>query len=298
MTISNAFYGLPLFHELNNCRENCCKYYMDSDQDIPERVANWFIHRCLTVVAIPANALGVALGGIGMAISGIYAVALTGYEIAFGETDYPTGFRASAQVCVGSCWQLIENIGEIAVEYLTRFAMSYEAVVSPSNAWPASRGSLPGARQLNIARHQLRVKIDRDVQDLAYADSRTGQALTILGKKVQHALLSVVVIPANVLAATLSFGWAVASTALVVSKVALYTLTGIAIQQSTGHERACNAFKASTLALIYNVYHITKDTATAVGDIAVVLHVDGAWRRLRDAFVNFIPYFCRVLTRA
>lgn len=268
---------IPTLRELNHNRARAYQEYMDEENSYGRRVCCWFVHRGLTVACIPANAVSGVVRSIGV-------VALAACKIVGCGTE--ESCESMYCECCFSWKQFRSNLEELVYEYVIRFKRSSRAVVSPPSCqsslvadsrreiddfyveeeWEYDDGLedfLPGVRWLN----SLRIDLRREISDTRYTLSRqmrrgkscAKNTFKLLGERLAHGLLSVVVLPANAVAAVASLSWAIVSSALVVSKVALYTFAGLAIKQSTGHVRARNACIASSKEFVAGICDIVKD---------------------------------------
>jgi hypothetical protein len=281
--MSSTSPSFPVIKQINEFRQHCWEInYEDPENEVPleNSIAAWIGHKVFSVISIPANTAGFAIGSIGTLGSCCLAtIKISVWFFSDNKNAFPTGFNYFSRLAGKSFLQFSEIIYENLFEYGYRMSSVFDKVIYPGgNATPPLPwNALPFINELNEKRLNL------------YEGERT------IGNWFTHKLISIINIPLNFAATVVTGVGTGISLTFLICKVALYILTGIKIRTSSGFEYLAKATLMSGAHFILNIVENGKDSLLLVGDIAKLLGTRGAIGRVRDFATHAFQRFSEAL---
>lgn len=258
--------GFPGLRQMNQTRHSCYDIAVNKEdkdgEDKPKagkRIGCWAAHKGLTVVCLPANAVGIAVGIAGMVATAFFVGGIV--KPAIGLFKEKPQFTSGAEFCYKatghSFKHLFLNLGELAGEgcRIIKFCfLRLEKGIDESTKVEKDEISWKtpfGIRALNTPTKERRFKFSEEKRSY--------------GKILAHYGLSFINMPVNAIGAGV-FGIASAATcSLFIGKSVLYATTGINITVPTYAEQML----ASTAVCSANVF---LDLGTDFLDNFVLMH--------------------------
>lgn len=285
------FTGFPGIQQLNDTRNDCFKTSHNWDNlegdlapSTAKMIGNWLGQKCLTVISVPANMIGVGIGIAGLIGSactlGAFKVAV--YMFSFGnyKLTFPTGCSWFEEGALHSVVHLASTAGELGYDTYCLGLWVGEQLYfgAPLNVIFENIGMF-----FSFARNRIKNGLDKAMEgegDYHY----TGESphairpLTDATKAsrvdwnaqersleniVDHTLLSIPNIPINAAAALCSGAAAVILGTAFVGKAGLYAATNINIPLPT---YACQVSETAYVAGM----NVLADVGSDVADVFIV----------------------------
>jgi len=255
------YYGLTALYEFPNTRK--------------VRMVTCLGHKALTVITIPTNIAAIGLGTIGMATTactlGAFKVAIFAATLGHVKPEFPIGFLWLKERTFASLTDLWKNILELQQEF------SYFAFTK-----------LPGG--ISIRFHEAWLKVVKDEKSSLSSETFPGiqtldqttkswscfqEEKRTLNKWVGHKMLSLVNIPANLIAAGLAGACIIPTFVLTAGKIAFCGMTGYQIKASTGFGYFGSKCLVSSHNVARNTFELIADGGILIYKAAEILHLKG-----------------------
>lgn len=309
--------GFPVLGNMNSFRTNLFQkshnnfQRYDSPYQAPmaSRVGCWFLHKAVSVISLPANAVAAGVGLAGMTATGctLGAFKVAVYALSLGniKLTFPIGFLWLGQRTISSMCNVLSTIGELGFDALDLGYQGYRGVRYVLTALKMDHLMKYVNQALEFAGTRIMKGIDKSVSDeqaLDVADlpavlkdlQQATEKRSCFNENqdgamfVEHKLLSIVNIS---LQSTVAVASGVAcGVALVASaaKAALYAATNIHVGIPTGVSYMGRISLLSGINAAQNCTELVADAAISLYRVADALHVVKAIVAARDV-ITFIP---------
>lgn len=291
--------SFPIVDSLDQWRTATYKAEHDDKKSLETRALNWFAHKGLCLLSIPANSVATAAGCIGMLASActLGAVKVSFFALTLGrELQFSTGFNFLFERTVTSVSNIAETLGELFHDALD---LSYQAYLQVKSLLVALKldfvaDLLRKGFDFVIGRLEAGIEVSlKDEEPLVHAAKQLPYPLYKLNRETEkrscfvnshqplqtwftHKLFSAINIPVNTVVAVTSTLLGIAGAIVTCAKAVLYATTNIHLPIPTGVGYTCIMAAKTFTNLTSNLAEVGVDLFVLVYRIAELLRINQA----------------------
>lgn len=305
----------PVVKDINAFRSDLFKkshnmgYYERHPQSMAVRTSCWLLHKAVSVISLPANAVAIGVGCAGMVAtaSTLGALKIAVHTLSLGnfELKFPIGFVWLGERTVISLSQTFDNIGELTFDYVELLCEGYRGVRFVLTALKMGHLMKYVNRALDFAGQRIEKGVAVSMQDeqalpvakLPTVLQELQGATTIRScfndkqdfvMAIEHMVLSAVNIPLQATVAAASGVLCTAGFTASAAKAALYAATNIHVGIPTGVSYTGRVCLLSGINAAMTGVELAAGTAVSIYRVVDALHIVKALITVRDV-IAYIP---------
>jgi hypothetical protein len=304
--------GFAIVTPLNKWRASCFEAEHDRTKPFTDRATNWFAHKALSVVSLPANTLAAGIGCAGMLASactlGAFKVLVFAGSLGHIKPEFSTGFIWCAERTYTSLANAVITVGELLYDVANLGYQAYLQVKWVFLALKLDRIAQLVKEALIFVGNRIEAGIEislKDEEPYMDKDFQLPAPIHALNEATErrscftdtnqplsnwfaHKLLSVVNIPLNAAIAVTSTALCIAGIVATCAKSLLYAATNIHVGIPTGVAYTGIMAAHSYTNVFRNTAEVGVDMAVMVYRIADLLRITRVIATIADV-IAYVP---------